>query len=38
MERHQQDSNQENIEYKKTVKLGDNDLIDDLIEIGRAHV
>ena len=32
MERYQQDSNQENIEYKKTVKLDDTDLIDDLID------
>ena len=32
MERYQQDSNQKNIEYKKTVKLYDTDLIDDLID------
>ena len=32
MEKEYQDSNQENIEYKKTVKLDDNDLIDDLID------
>ena len=32
MEGYQQGSNPENIEYKKTVKLDDTDLIDDLID------
>ena len=32
MERYQQDSNQENIEYQKPIKLDDTDLIDDLID------
>ena len=32
MERYQQDSNQENIEYKKPIKLDDTDLVDDLID------
>ena len=32
MERYQQGSNPENIEYKKTIKLDDTDLIDDLID------